>query len=36
MKSGIIVGFDRDDDVVKTMRDLCANGVDVVTSGQYL
>jgi lipoyl synthase len=36
-KSGIIVGLGEDnDEVVETMRDLRANGVDVVTIGQYL
>src|SRR5881409_2332967 len=36
-KSGIIVGLgETNDEVVKTMRDLRANGVDVVTIGQYL
>jgi lipoyl synthase len=36
-KSGIIVGLgERNDEVVDTMRDLRANGVDVVTIGQYL
>jgi lipoic acid synthetase len=36
-KSGIIVGLgERNDEVVETMRDLRANGVDVVTIGQYL
>jgi lipoic acid synthetase len=36
-KSGIIVGLgETNDEVVDTMRDLRANGVDVVTIGQYL
>src|SRR5437879_2579519 len=36
-KSGIIVGLgETNDEVVKTMRDLRATGVDVVTIGQYL
>src|SRR5437868_10332587 len=36
-KSGIIVGLgERNDEVVETMRDLRAHGVDVVTIGQYL
>jgi lipoic acid synthetase len=36
-KSGIIVGMgETDDEVVETMRDLRAHGVDVVTIGQYL
>src|SRR3954467_4943727 len=36
-KSGIIVGLgERNDEVVETMRDLRAGGVDVVTIGQYL
>ena len=36
-KSGIIVGLgEKNDEVVETMRDLRANGVDVVTIGQYL
>jgi lipoic acid synthetase len=36
-KSGIIVGLgERNDEVVDTMRDLRAQGVDVVTIGQYL
>ncbi len=36
-KSGIIVGLgERNDEVVETMRDLRAAGVDVVTIGQYL
>ena len=36
-KSGIIVGpGETNDEVVETMRDLRANGVDVVTIGQYL
>jgi lipoic acid synthetase len=36
-KSGIIVGMgETDDEVVETMRDLRAAGVDVVTVGQYL
>jgi lipoic acid synthetase len=36
-KSGIIVGLgERNDEVVETMRDLRARGVDVVTIGQYL
>jgi lipoyl synthase len=36
-KSGIIVGLgEANDEVVETMRDLRANGVDVVTIGQYL
>ena len=36
-KSGIIVGLgETNDEVVETMRDLRANGVDVVTVGQYL
>ena len=36
-KSGIIVGLgETDDEVVETMRDLRAHGVDVVTIGQYL
>ena len=36
-KSGIIVGLgETNDEVVETMRDLRAAGVDVVTIGQYL
>jgi lipoyl synthase len=36
-KSGIIVGLgETNDEVVETMRDLRANGVDVLTIGQYL
>jgi len=36
-KSGIIVGLgERDEEVIATMRDLRAHGVDVVTIGQYL
>src|ERR1700757_4924503 len=36
-KSGIIVGLgETNDEVVHTMRDLRANGVDVVTIGQYV
>jgi lipoic acid synthetase len=36
-KSGLIVGLgETNDEVVETMRDLRANGVDVVTIGQYL
>jgi lipoic acid synthetase len=36
-KSGIIVGLgESNDEVVDTMRDLRAHGVDVVTIGQYL
>jgi lipoic acid synthetase len=36
-KSGIIVGLgEENDEVVETMRDLRAQGVDVVTIGQYL
>jgi lipoic acid synthetase len=36
-KSGIIVGLgERNEEVVETMRDLRAHGVDVVTIGQYL
>ncbi len=36
-KSGIIVGLgEANEEVVETMRDLRANGVDVVTIGQYL
>jgi lipoic acid synthetase len=36
-KSGIIVGMgETDDEVVETMADLRAHGVDVVTIGQYL
>ena len=36
-KSGIIVGLgETNEEVVETMRDLRANGVDVVTIGQYL
>jgi lipoic acid synthetase len=36
-KSSIIVGLgETNDEVVKTMRDLRAHGVDVVTIGQYL
>jgi lipoic acid synthetase len=36
-KSGIIVGLgETNDEVVETMSDLRANGVDVVTIGQYL
>jgi lipoyl synthase len=36
-KSGIIVGLgETNDEVIETMRDLRANGVDVVTIGQYL
>ena len=36
-KSGLMVGLgERNDEVVDTLRDLRANGVDVVTIGQYL
>jgi lipoic acid synthetase len=36
-KSGIIVGLgESNDEVVETMRDLRAHGIDVVTIGQYL
>jgi lipoic acid synthetase len=36
-KSGIIVGLgETNEEIVDTMRDLRANGVDVVTIGQYL
>src|SRR5688572_9652340 len=36
-KSGFIVGLgETNDEIVETMRDLRANGVDVVTIGQYL
>src|SRR5439155_9854621 len=36
-KSGIIVGLgETNDEVIETMRDLRAYGVDVVTIGQYL
>src|SRR6186997_3062011 len=36
-KSGIIVGLgETNDEIVETMHDLRANGVDVVTIGQYL
>src|SRR5262249_56061170 len=36
-KSGVIVGLgETNDEVVETMRDLRANGVDVVPIGQYL
>src|ERR671930_412035 len=36
-KSGIIVGLgERNEEIVETMRDLRAHGVDVVTIGQYL
>src|SRR2546428_466259 len=36
-KSGVIVGLgETNDEVVETMRDLRARGVDVVTIGQYL
>jgi lipoic acid synthetase len=36
-KSGIIVGLgETNEEIVETMRDLRANGVDVVTIGQYL
>ena len=36
-KSGIIAGLgETNDELVETMRDLRANGVDVVTIGQYL
>jgi lipoyl synthase len=36
-KSGIIVGLgETNDEIVETLRDLRANGVDVVTIGQYL
>ncbi|MDE3191324.1 MAG: lipoyl synthase [Acidobacteriota bacterium] len=36
-KSGIIVGLgERNEEVVETLRDLRASGVDVVTIGQYL
>jgi lipoic acid synthetase len=36
-KSGIVAGMgETDDEVVETMRDLRAHGVDVVTIGQYL
>ena len=36
-KTGIIVGLgETNDEVVETMRDLRAHGVDVVTIGQYL
>ena len=36
-KSGLIVGLgERNDEIVDTLRDLRAHGVDVVTIGQYL
>lgn len=36
-KSSIIVGFgEKEEEVVKTMEDLCLNNVDIVTLGQYL
>ncbi len=36
-KSGIVAGMgETDDEVIETMRDLRAHGVDVVTIGQYL
>ena len=36
-KSGIIVGLgETNDEVVQTLRDLRAHGVDVITIGQYL
>ena len=36
-KSGIIVGMgETNEEVVQTLRDLRAHGVDVVTIGQYL
>ena len=36
-KSGIIVGLgETNDEVIETLRDLRAHGVDVVTIGQYL
>ena len=36
-KSGIMLGLgERKDEVVQTLRDLAASGVDVVTIGQYL
>jgi lipoyl synthase len=36
-KSGLIVGLgETNDEIVETLRDLRANGVDVVTIGQYL
>ena len=36
-KSGIIAGLgETNDEIVETMRDLRAHGVDVVTIGQYL
>jgi len=36
-KSGLIVGLgETNEEIVETMRDLRANGVDVVTIGQYL
>ena len=36
-KTGIIVGLgETNDEIVETLRDLRANGVDVVTIGQYL
>jgi lipoic acid synthetase len=36
-KSGIVAGMgETDDEIIETMRDLRAHGVDVVTIGQYL
>ena len=37
IKSGIVAGMgETDDEIIETMRDLRAHGVDVVTIGQYL
>ena len=37
VKSGIVAGMgETDDEIVATLRDLRAHGVDVVTIGQYL
>ena len=37
VKSGIVAGMgESDDEIVETLRDLRAHGVDVVTIGQYL
>ena len=37
IKSGIMLGLgEQDDEIIKTLRDLKDNGVDIVTIGQYL
>ena len=36
-KSGIMVGIgETDEEVIQTMKDLVAQGVDILTIGQYL